>query len=56
MTRVGIISFSDAAIVNIHLDEYYDERDLLYQIDFIKQLRGGTNMAAALRTMREEVS
>lgn len=54
-TRVGIISFSDDASLQIRLDQYGRKEDLMQAIKGLPYLRGRTHTASALRMMREEL-
>ena len=54
-TRVGIISFSDDASIQIRLDQYERKEDLRQAVKALPYLRGKTHTASALRLMREEL-
>ena len=55
MTRVGIITFSSDARVAFHLEDYKSQRSLTKAIMAIPYTPGQTNMAAALRKIREDM-
>jgi uncharacterized protein YegL len=54
-TRLGIITFSSDARVAFHLGDYKTQRALTKAIMAVPYTSGQTNMAAALRKMREDM-
>ena len=55
MTRVGIITFSSDARIAFQLEDYKTQRTLTKAIMAVTYMPGQTNMAAALRKMREDM-
>lgn len=53
-SRLGVIKFSNSAVVSIRLDEYLDEDSLKAAIENLKHEGGETNIADGLRKTREE--
>lgn len=53
-THVGVVVFSDNAVLSIRLTDYYDEAELLSQVRQINYVGGFTNTADALRVTREQ--
>uniref|UniRef100_A0A0L8G1H5 VWFA domain-containing protein n=1 Tax=Octopus bimaculoides TaxID=37653 RepID=A0A0L8G1H5_OCTBM len=49
--RVGIVTFSDWAMVNVYLMQSRDKSVLKWKIGLIKQIQGKTNIANALNTL-----
>ena len=55
-TKVGIVTFSDAAVINMYPDEYENGTEQAEAIrNTIRYVSGTTNTAEALRTAREVV-
>lgn len=54
-TRLGLVSFSDAAKVDFQLDSYQDKQDVLNALSFSRN-GGRTNTADALRLVKDDVS
>lgn len=53
--RIGVVSFSTKAHVDIHLKEFTNKPDLLRRISRIKQMSGNTNISDALYVTMNEV-
>lgn len=53
--RIGVVSFSNNAHVDIHLRESTNKRDLLARVGRIKQISGNTNISDALYMTMKEV-
>lgn len=53
-SKIGVITFSDTATLDIPLGEYFTRTDIRNAIDKIQYRRGKTNTAAALRMLREQ--
>lgn len=51
-TRVGLVMFSDNASMEFHLSFYSHKEDIQQAVGMLRYIRGMTNIAAALRTMR----
>lgn len=54
-TRVGLIYWSDQAVVGFRLDRYDNRQDVIQAISYSPYLGGKTNTAAALRLLRQDV-
>ena len=53
--RIGVVSFSNNAHVDIHLKESTDKLDLIKRVGRIKQISGNTNISDALYMTINEV-
>lgn len=53
MTRIGIVSFSNWAFLDFHLNTYTTKHEVRQAVFRIRQIRGDTNTAAALRYIQD---
>ena len=52
LTHVGVVEFSNTAVVQFYLNQYTDLKDLTTAINSLQINGGETDIAAALRTTR----